>query len=79
MEIQPPLVKQYFTPHSDYYDLQDFVTRGRTALQIASDRIQAKYGRPCGLALKPLQAIELKSTEYASLSQPKVRFLGFVE
>lgn len=72
------VVKKYFTPNSEY-DLQDFVTRSRTALQIASDRVKAKYGRPCGLALGQLQEIELKSTEYTSLSQPKVRFIGFIE
>jgi uncharacterized repeat protein (TIGR04042 family) len=72
------VVKDYFTPDSDY-DLADFVQRSRTALQIASDRVYAKYGKPCGLALGQLQEIEFKSTRYGDLSQPKVRFIQFIE
>lgn len=72
------IVKDYFTPNSDY-DLDDFVQRSRIALKIASDRVQAKYGRPCGLALGQLQEIEIKSAHYKHLSQPKVRFMQFVE
>lgn len=72
------IVKDYFTPNSDY-DLDDFVQRSHIALKIASDRVQAKYGRPCGLALGQLQEIEIKSAHYKHLSQPKVRFMRFVE
>jgi len=72
------VVKDYFTPNRDY-SLNDFVERSRTALKIASDRVQAKYGRPCGLALGQLQAIEIKSVKYSYLSQPKVRFIQFNE
>ncbi|MDB9513118.1 MSMEG_0570 family nitrogen starvation response protein [Kamptonema animale CS-326] len=72
------VVKDYFTPNSDY-SLNDFVERSRTALTIASDRVQAKYGRPCGLALGQLKTIELKSTQYSYLSQPQVKFIQFIE
>lgn len=72
------IVKDYFTPNSEY-DLNDFVERARTSLKIASDRVQAKYGRPCGLALGQLQEIENKSAQYRHLSEPKVRFLQFIE
>lgn len=72
------VVKDYFTPNSDY-DLDDFVQRSRTALKIASDRVQAKYGSPCGLALGQLQEIEIKSAQYSHLSQPKVQFIHFIE
>ena len=72
------IVKDYFTPNSEY-TLDDFVQRSRTALKIASDRVQAKYGRPCGLALGQLQKIEIKSAQFGHLLQPKVRFIEFVE
>ncbi|NJN92355.1 MAG: MSMEG_0570 family nitrogen starvation response protein, partial [Leptolyngbyaceae cyanobacterium SL_5_14] len=71
------VVKDYFTPDHEY-DLEDFVQRSRTALKIASDRVQVKYGRPCGLALGQLQDIELTSAQYHHLSEPKVRFLHFI-
>ncbi|NJL19923.1 MAG: MSMEG_0570 family nitrogen starvation response protein [Leptolyngbyaceae cyanobacterium SM1_3_5] len=72
------IVKEYFTPNCEY-DLKDFVERSRTALTIASDRVQAKYGKPCGLALGQLQEIETKAAQYAQLPQPKIRFLQFLE
>lgn len=80
------VVKQYFSPDCDY-ELSDFVERSRSALTIASDRVQAKYGRPCGLALGQLQAIEARAAQYAAQyarqpdqsPQPKVRVLRFVE
>lgn len=71
------IVKDYFTPNSEY-DLEDFVERSRTALTIASDRVKAKYGMPCSLALNQLQKIESKSVQYRHLTQPKVRFLKFL-
>ncbi len=72
------VVKNYFIPDRDY-DLDDFVQRSQTALQIASDRVQAKYGRPCGLALGQLQEIEAKSAQYRHLPDPKVRVIQFIE
>jgi uncharacterized repeat protein (TIGR04042 family) len=70
------VVKDYFSPDRDY-DLDDFVQRSRQALQIASDRVEAKYGRPCGLALGQLEAIEQKSTQFSS--EGKVRLIHFLE
>ncbi|MBD1842643.1 MSMEG_0570 family nitrogen starvation response protein [Cyanobacteria bacterium FACHB-63] len=72
------IVKDYFVPNTDY-DLEDFVQRSRTALSIASDRVQAKYGRPCGLALGQLQEIEMKAAQHADIPQAKVRFIRFIE
>jgi uncharacterized repeat protein (TIGR04042 family) len=72
------IVKEYFTPNSDY-ELDDFVQRSRTALTIASDRVQAKYGFPCGLAIGQLQEIETKAREFQGTEQPKVKFIQFVE
>lgn len=72
------IVKDYFIPGQEY-DLEEFVQRSQTSLQIASDRVKAKYGRPCGLALGQLQTIELRSAQYRHLSQPKVKIIQFIE
>jgi len=72
------VVKEYFTPGIDY-PLEEFIQRSRTALQIASDRVEAKYGKPCGLALGQLQQIEAMATKYHHLRQPTVKLLRFIE
>jgi uncharacterized repeat protein (TIGR04042 family) len=72
------VVKDYFLPNQDY-KLEEFVDRSRTALQIASDRVQAKYGMPCGLALGQLQEIEARAAQYQQHPQPTVRVLRFIE
>ena len=71
------VVKDYFTPNTDY-DLEDFLNRARSALNIASDRVKQKYGRPCGLALGQLKDIEEKSQQYTN-TPSKVHFVKFVE
>ncbi len=70
------IVQEYFSPDTEY-DLVDFVERSRTALNIASDRVRAKYGFPCGLALRQLQEIETKAIKFAELNHPKVKFIKF--
>lgn len=72
------VVKDYFTPEQDY-PLDDFLDRSRTALTIASDRVKAKYGMPCSLALGQLRQIETRAAQYAQLPQPTVRVLRFLE
>ncbi|MBW4695639.1 MAG: MSMEG_0570 family nitrogen starvation response protein [Lyngbya sp. HA4199-MV5] len=72
------IVKEYFTP-GDEYGLADFIERSRTALNIASDRVRAKYGSPCGLALGQLAEIEAMAEQYSELEEPKVRLLRFIE
>ncbi|PSB26008.1 MSMEG_0570 family nitrogen starvation response protein [Stenomitos frigidus] len=72
------IVKDYFTSGSEYA-LTDFIDRSRTALNIASDRVRAKYGRPCGLALGQLAQIEAMASKYSDVTKPKVRLLKFIE
>ena len=72
------IVKEYFTPNSEY-DLADFVKRSQTALQIASDRVAAKYGMPCSLALNQLKRIESTAAQYDDLPNPKVQVVKFLE
>jgi uncharacterized repeat protein (TIGR04042 family) len=40
------------------YEVEDFVSRARTALEIASERVRARYGFTCSSALDQLQEIE---------------------
>jgi uncharacterized repeat protein (TIGR04042 family) len=72
------IVKNYFTPNTDY-DLDDFVMRSRTSLKIASDRVAAKYGSPCGLALGQIAEIETESAKFRAFLASKVRFIQFIE
>ncbi len=71
------VVKDYFIP-AQSYPLNDFLERSRTALTIASDRVQAKYGMPCSLALGQLQRIEAKAEYYQNFPQPQVRIIRFI-
>ncbi len=72
------VVKNYFASDTSY-PLTDFVERSRTALTIASDRVQANYGMPCGLALGQLRQIEATASRYAELPEPAVTVLQFLE
>lgn len=72
------VIKEYFKTEQDY-PLQDFVVRSRTALTIASDRVKAKFGYPCSLALGQLASIENKAAQYDSMFNPSVRILRFIE
>jgi uncharacterized repeat protein (TIGR04042 family) len=72
------IVKKYFEIDRDY-ELSDFVDRSQTALNIASDRVLAKYGRACGLALGQLAQIEAKAAQFSSQSRPIVRVMEFIE
>ncbi len=51
------VIKDYFVP-GQTYPLDGFVAMSREALTIASDRVKARYGVPCSMALGQLRAIE---------------------
>jgi uncharacterized repeat protein (TIGR04042 family) len=72
------IVKDYFTP-AQSYPLDDFVERSRTALKIASDRVQAKYGMPCSLALGQLQKIEQQAAQFTAQDNSQVQVIRFIE
>lgn len=75
----PSLVVQDYFQAGDSYSLEDFLHRSRTALTIASDRVQAKYGFPCSRALGQLQQLEIRSAQYQQLDSPAVKLLRFIE
>ena len=72
------IVKSYFDRERDY-ELADFVARSQIALNIASDRVYAKYGRACGLALGQLAEIEATALQFGSQSRPIVRVIEFIK
>jgi uncharacterized repeat protein (TIGR04042 family) len=51
------VVKDYFEPGKSH-DIDDFLARSRTALEIASERVRAKYGHPCSFAAAQLARTE---------------------
>ena len=72
------VIKDYFNA-GQIYDLDEFVEKSCTALNIASDRVKAAYGFPCSKALAQLNQIKTKASEYQSLMGPKILFINFIE
>ncbi|MDJ0708260.1 MAG: MSMEG_0570 family nitrogen starvation response protein [Leptolyngbyaceae cyanobacterium MO_188.B28] len=72
------VVKDYFRP-GEAYTVTEFLRRSRESLQIASDRVQEKYGFPCGRALGQLQKIEATAQQYLAAPDSKVIVLRFEE
>ena len=70
------IIRNYFEPEHDY-ELAEFVDRAQTALNIASDRVKAKYGRPCGLAIGQLAEIQFTASQFDSYLRPIVRVIEF--
>ncbi|MFP4133302.1 MAG: MSMEG_0570 family nitrogen starvation response protein [Halothece sp.] len=70
------VIKKYFQA-GETYPLEDFVARSRLALNSGSERVKAKYGRPCGLALGQLEQIEKKAITYQDNLQPTVKIINF--
>lgn len=61
------------------YALADFLDRSRTALTIASERVRARYGHPCSLALGQLARIEATGLRFATLPDAQVQVEAFEE
>ena len=70
------IVRNYFIPETSY-PLPEFLTRCRTALTAASDRVQQIYGSPCSVALGELARIEATAARYDSTAE--IRFKSFKE
>ncbi len=72
------VVKDYFVPGASY-QLADFLARSRTALNIASDRVKAKYGRRCSLAIAQLARIETAAVAFVDAPKARVTVEAFEE
>jgi uncharacterized repeat protein (TIGR04042 family) len=75
----PSLVIKDYLEAGVAYPLADFLQRSRTALQIASARVEEKYGFPCSRALGQLLRIEAATKRFITLSDRKVSVLSFYE
>jgi uncharacterized repeat protein (TIGR04042 family) len=51
------IVSEFFTAGT-HYPVEDFVSRSRDALKIASERVRDKYGFACSAAMDQLAQIE---------------------
>ncbi len=72
------VVRQYFEPDQDYA-LTDFLEKAQEALRLASDRVQAKYGSPCGLALSQLQTLETLAQQFKHQDHASVKVIQFLD
>lgn len=61
----PSLVIRDYFEEGEIYPLSDFLARSREALTIASDRVKARYGRACSLALGQLSRIEERGRAFS--------------
>jgi len=70
------VIREHFEPGSSY-PLDDFLARSRTALTIASERVRARYGHACSLALGQLARIEQTGARFNGQSDAKVLVEAF--
>jgi uncharacterized repeat protein (TIGR04042 family) len=75
----PSLVVREHLTVGAAYPLAEFLGRARTALQIASDRVQAKYGFPCSRARAQLARLESRAGDSAATPDPIVHIIAFRE
>jgi uncharacterized repeat protein (TIGR04042 family) len=72
------VIKEFFRP-GETYRLEEFVAKSRAALNIASNRVKAKYGFACSSAIDQLTRIELAAKNFAHLPDARVRVDAFEE
>jgi uncharacterized repeat protein (TIGR04042 family) len=75
----PSLVIKDFLREGERYPVRDFLQRSRQALQIASERVRAKYGYPCSLALGELARIEATATQFEGQEDARVACETFAD
>lgn len=73
----PSLVVRDHMAEGETYELADFLARARTALVVASDRVEAKYGFPCSRALGQLARIETAAKRFSATPDARVAILSF--
>ena len=61
----PSLVIRDYLHEGESYALADFLDLSRKALSLASERVRAKYGHACSLALAQLARIEAAAGGFA--------------
>jgi len=72
------VIKDFLEPHTSY-PLPDFLQRLREATQIASDRVEAKFGFVCSRAMDNLAAVEETAQRFTDQPQARIEVLAFQE
>lgn len=73
------VIKDYFQP-GQTYPLPDFMRQVREALNIASERVRAKFGFACSAAMDQLAELERQALRFeASRDTAQVQVLSFDE
>lgn len=72
------VVKDYFEAGQSY-ELSDFIQRSNDALNIAIDRVNAKFGYPCGLAIGQLEMLNAKAKNYENIKSPEVKVTRWIQ
>ncbi len=73
----PSLVVQEHLQTGQAYALGDFLQRTHTALEIASERVRAKYGFACSRAMDQWAAIDAHAQSFAQQPDAQVTVLHF--
>lgn len=72
------VIKDYFAPGTSY-PLADFMINVREALNIASERVRAKYGFACSAAMDQLSELEHIALRFAGAPESTVHVVEFDE
>lgn len=72
------VIKDHFAP-GNHYPLPLFMTEVRAALEVASERVRAKFGFACSRALDQLAEIETTAARFTTAPDAQVEVLAFHE
>ncbi|MFC5067155.1 MSMEG_0570 family nitrogen starvation response protein [Flaviflagellibacter deserti] len=72
------VIKDYFA-EGQTVPLGDFLAKSREALEIASERVRAKYGFACSAAMDQLARIETTGKAFANQPDARVTICNFEE
>ena len=75
----PSLVIKDFLVPGQRYALDDFMSRSREALNIASERVRAKYGYACSSAMDQLAELEAHAQRFGDVPDAQIEVIGFQE
>jgi uncharacterized repeat protein (TIGR04042 family) len=75
----PSLVIRDFLREGESYPVPDFLRLSREALQIASERVKARYGHACSLALGQLARIEATAAQFEGQDDARVACETFLD
>jgi uncharacterized repeat protein (TIGR04042 family) len=75
----PSLVVKEFLAPGTMYPVVEFLERSRSALTIASKRVEAKYGRGCSRAMSQLALIETAACAFWNVPGACVTVEAFTE